>query len=75
LDLLKPEYNILRTAGSSLGHKRSVETKAKIAVARRGCKHSEKTKNKIAAGLLGRQHTEESIAKMTGQKTLRRNYS
>lgn len=33
LDLLKPEYNILKTAGSSLGHKHSEETKEKIKAA------------------------------------------
>ena len=30
IDLLKPEYNILKVAGSSLGVKRSEETKAKL---------------------------------------------
>jgi group I intron endonuclease len=30
LDLIKPEYNILKTAGSSLGFKHTLETKAKI---------------------------------------------
>jgi group I intron endonuclease len=30
IDLLKPEYNILKVAGSSLGVKRSIETIAKI---------------------------------------------
>lgn len=30
LDLLKPEYNILTTAGSSLGYKHSEETKVKM---------------------------------------------
>jgi len=36
LDLLKPEYNILSTAGSSLGHKHSKETRDKIRAARLG---------------------------------------
>jgi group I intron endonuclease len=30
LDLLKPEYNILKNAGSSLGRKHSEETKARL---------------------------------------------
>lgn len=30
LDLLKPEYNILTVAGSSLGYKHSEETKVKL---------------------------------------------
>ena len=33
LDLLKPEYNILSKAGSSLGHIHSEETKAKMSLA------------------------------------------
>jgi group I intron endonuclease len=32
IDLLRPEYNILQTAGSRLGSQQSEETKAKIAV-------------------------------------------
>ena len=34
IDLLKPEYNVLKIGGSSLGAKHSEETKAKIAVLR-----------------------------------------
>lgn len=30
IDLLNPEYNILKTAGSTLGHKHSSETIAKL---------------------------------------------
>lgn len=30
MDLLKPKYNILKTAGSVLGRKHSEETKAKL---------------------------------------------
>ena len=33
MDLLNPEYNVLKTAGSSLGRKHSVEAKAKISQA------------------------------------------
>jgi group I intron endonuclease len=36
IDLLKPEYNICKIAGSSLGIKRSEETKAKISAAQKG---------------------------------------
>jgi group I intron endonuclease len=32
LDLLKPEYNILKTAGSLLGHKHSEEVRAKMSI-------------------------------------------
>jgi len=41
-DLLQPEYNILITAGSSLGFRHSEETIAKF----RARKHSEESKQK-----------------------------
>jgi len=40
IDLLKPEYNILKTAGSKLGSKHSVETKNKISLSLIGNKRS-----------------------------------
>ena len=43
IDLLKPEYNILQTAGSSLGFKYSEDTKAKMKV--RSLKQKEQLKN------------------------------
>jgi group I intron endonuclease len=39
IDLLKPEYNILKTAGSSLGFKHSINTKLKMSANRRGENH------------------------------------
>jgi group I intron endonuclease len=36
IDILKPKYNILQTAGSSLGHKHTEETREKISAARLG---------------------------------------
>ena len=39
LDLLKPDYNLFKIAGSSLGHKHSQETKDKISDALKGDKH------------------------------------
>ena len=44
MDLFKPEYNILKTAGSSLGFKHSEETLKKL----RNRKHSEETKAKMS---------------------------
>jgi len=38
IDLIKPEYNILKTAGSRLGHKHSEETRAKLSEANKGKK-------------------------------------
>lgn len=36
IDLLKPEYNICKTAGSSLGRKFSIDTKLKISASLKG---------------------------------------
>lgn len=51
IDLLKPEYNILQTAGSPLGYKHTEETLAKF----RNRVHTEETKKKIRE----LRHTEE----------------
>ena len=64
IDLLKPEYNIQKVAGSSIGQKRTDETKLKISKYRSGRALAQDTKEKIAAAMLGRKHTVESIAKM-----------
>lgn len=48
MDLLKPEYNILKIAGSSLGFKHSEETRAKISESGKGKIISELTKAKMS---------------------------
>jgi len=50
LDLLQPEYNILKTAGSCLGRKASLETRAAMRRAALGRKLSEETKAKQKNG-------------------------
>jgi len=50
LDLLKPEYNILLTAGSPLGFKHTEESKNRMSVAKMG--------NKNATGGKGRKRAE-----------------
>jgi group I intron endonuclease len=78
--LLKPEYNILQIAGSSLGYKHTEETIAKlksrlsykrtseiiekIRKANIGLKRSEETKAKIRSVRLGKKHTEETKLKV-----------
>jgi len=51
IDLYKPEYNILKVAGSSLGRKLSQATKAKISLAKLGVKPSSETLVKLRAHL------------------------
>jgi group I intron endonuclease len=68
LDIFQPEYNILRIAGSSLGHNHSEETRAKISASLLGKTHSDETKGKISAAILGQIRTEEVRAKMCDAK-------
>jgi hypothetical protein len=49
MDLLKPKYNILKSAGTVLGFNHNELTKNKIRLARTGIKHSEETKLKIGS--------------------------
>lgn len=62
LDLLKPKYNILAKAGSSLGFKHSEESKDLIRAA--ALNRSEETRAKFAASKLGRKLSDETRAKI-----------
>ena len=55
IDLLKPKYNILKTAGSKFGHRSSEETKFKLSMANRGNKNY----------MFGKNHTEETKKKLS----------
>ena len=61
LDLLKPEYNILKIAGSSFGYKHTETTLAKL----RGRTHSEETRSKLSKSRIGTQLSEETRAKLS----------
>lgn len=61
LDLLKPEYNILKIAGSSFGYKHTETTLAKL----RGRTHSEETRAKLSKSRIGTQLSEETRAKLS----------
>ena len=64
-ELLKPEYNILKEAGSSLGKKHSDETKFKISASQIGKKISKEVRARISSSLLGRKFSDETLAKMS----------
>jgi group I intron endonuclease len=58
LDLLKPDYNICKMAGSRLGAKQSEETKIKIGIVQKGLHnhfygkmHTDETRNKMRLSL------------------------
>jgi group I intron endonuclease len=58
IDLLNPEYNILKKAGSSFGHKHGEETRVKMSNAKRGENNS----------MFGKKHSlrrEETLIKMS----------
>ena len=79
IDLLEPEYNILKIAGSSLGFKHNKETlyffknirklseeaKANLSLASTGRILSEETRLKISSKRKGIKHTEETKAKLS----------
>lgn len=56
IDNYKPQYNICKIAGSSLGRKTTKETviKMKISHSKRNCKHSEETKIKMSLSHKGK---------------------
>jgi group I intron endonuclease len=84
IDLLKPEYNILKVAGSLLGFKHAEETIAAMRQVKLGLKFSELTKAKMRGPrgsitgdknpMFGKTHTEESKAKI-GAYSLGRKHS
>src|SRR6266566_3137582 len=59
LDLLKPEYNILKVAGSRFGHSASLKTRETISLALLGNKN----------GMYNKHQTEEVKLKMSLKKT------
>lgn len=75
IDLLSPEYNILKIAGSSLGYTHTDEAKAKISVANKGLnKGKDRSPETIAKfissldgvwAMEGKKHSEETRKKMS----------
>lgn len=67
-NIFRPEYNILKIAGSMWGHKHREETLLKISKYRIGCKHSEETKEKMRDAKKGKTLSEEIKYKMSVAK-------
>lgn len=65
IDNLKPEYNILLVAGSSLGYHHSDGTKQKISKSTTGVKKSEEHAKHIREGQKGRVFTEDHKKKLS----------
>jgi group I intron endonuclease len=68
LDLFKPEYNILKVAGSLSGFKHSESTRERLSKFYSGRVFSKEVRKKISLSLKGRVHTVEALAKMSEAK-------
>lgn len=80
IDRLKPAFNTLEQASSTLGYRHTAEAKkriadanrgldystrgAKISAAKKGHRHSEATKEKLRLAITGKRHTPEAKAKI-----------
>lgn len=68
IDTLKPEYNILKIAGSRLGTKHSEETKIKLKEARKNRITKNETRIKMSIARKGRYFSPEHRAKISASK-------
>ena len=67
LDTLRPDYNLLPTAGSHLGRKHSEQTKQKISAAKMGHPVSEEARAKMCAAWTPARRQKRSVA-MSGKR-------
>lgn len=72
LDLLTPEYNILKVAGRTTGHKWSSESRAKLSASKTGKAQPKESVDRRAAKLRGRKPSEEVRIKLSVAQKLRR---
>lgn len=68
IDLLKPEYNILKIAGSLLGFKHSDSTRERLSKFYTGRIISPEVRDKLSNSQKGRVHTAEALVKMSKSK-------
>jgi hypothetical protein len=65
MDIINPEYNILKIAGSRFGHKVSSETKDKLRIALTGRKHTKEIIEKLRK--INRIVTDETLLKLASR--------
>ena len=68
IDLLNPEYNILKIAGSRLGSTDRTESRVKISSYRAGKKHTEETLAKMKGRILPEEIRKKITAALKGKK-------
>lgn len=71
IDLFKPEYNLLKTAGSLLGFKHSEETRDKLAAVRLGKKHTIETLAKISTANKGKKKISKCRKSFSKNRSIR----
>lgn len=71
-DILIPEYNILKVAGSPIGYRHSEASKKRISIALKNIKVSESTRELKREALLGKAFDKERIEKMRISNTFRK---
>jgi len=57
LDSFHPYYNVAPVAGSSLGRKHSIESRARISASKRGTKYSQLARSNMAKARIGNKNT------------------
>lgn len=75
IDNLKPEYNILPVAGSSIGYRHTDEAKKKISKATKGVSKSEEHSKHIREAQKGRTFSEEHKSKLSESAKHRKSMS
>ena len=65
IDSVNPEYNILKTAGSTLGYTHTEETKVKISSSMKGVKKSEDHAKNIKESQIGKTLSEDHKRKLS----------
>lgn len=65
IDLLLPEYNLLKIAGSPRGYKSSAEKIAKLSAANKGKSLSIETREKISASLIGKKRSADVCRRLS----------
>lgn len=65
MDVLRPAYNIVKTAGSCIGYKHTDEARARMSLAVKGRKFSDEIKAQMSIRQTGKKLSDETKARMS----------